>query len=158
MGFLGKYVVGLLVFMSSVSNAKVYCDTGEYLFAFMQLEFAVKKSKTSENPWADLQEAFFFWESCIHRFQDELFVDAIANLTRDRWEEVPKLRGVKTRKASFYKYIIDSLSSEIVSTNQSEPILAHIKKECPKGAKDICKDIEMALEASSGESKPAKRP
>jgi len=137
----------ILLFWTTASNAVVLknsCDNKEYQVADLKLASAVKSIKKSKEPWADLLMVFKVWEPCKDRFQDEAFIEAIADLVSTRWDRVSDLAQVKEKSPSFYQYIIASLGNDIVGLDRWKKIVGLSRKKCPDSAKEICKDIERA--------------
>lgn len=141
----------LLVFCalnSKASTIKNTCDNKEYQIADAKLASAVKTLKQSKDPWKDLASVFKIWEPCKDKFQDEGFIDAIADLVATRWDRTPDLIDLKAKNPAFYKYIISSLGNETVGLERWKKIVDLSQKQCPVNAKEICKDIEHADQAS----------
>lgn len=141
-GFLALLVV--VSINCHAADSKETCGDKKYIEAEGKLAIAEKEMKKSSEPWKDLEAAFKYWDSCTHWFQDESFNDAIAELTSSRWDRISDLVEIRNKNPSFYKYIIRSLGNEIVGLIRSQKILSLSVKDCPKGASDVCKDIEKA--------------
>lgn len=133
---------------SSADTIKRTCDNREFQIADAKLESVKKTIKKSKTPWEDLSSVFKIWESCKDRFQDEGFIDVIAELVSTRWDKISDLIELKTKNPNFYKYIISSLGDDTVGYDRRKRIVSLSQKQCPEKAKEICKDIEFADRAN----------
>lgn len=129
---------------SAESSTDRACDNQEYQKAEAKLESAVKKLQSVEKPWSELQSVFRTWEPCKLKFQDEAFIEAIANLTSTRWEKIQDLNEIKLKNHTFYKYILYALGNDIVGMERWKRISTLAKNKCPIGAERICDDILKA--------------
>jgi len=143
-GIMNILIVAVLILCQAFraeSSTNRACDNQEYQKAEAKLESAVKKLQSVEKPWTELQSVFKTWEPCKLKFQDEAFIEAIANLTSTRWEKIQDLNEIKLKNHTFYKYILYALGNDIVGMERWKRISTLAKDKCPAGAERICEDI-----------------